>query len=147
MAPSRGTIIHIMMGVRMIMDGNVGQEKNQTESSENQETLENLEFPVYGLETTEFSDPQTDEGSSNGDPMSFTHPTFISPTFGAICPDPTKPCSQIENLIHQLQCMSDPNSPSCSCCTEANKPQPTFWPPPQFTPNQFTTAVPINMIW
>ena len=38
-------------------------EKNQTESSENQETLENLEFPVYGLETTEFSDPQTDEGS------------------------------------------------------------------------------------
>jgi len=131
----------------MIMDGNVGQEKNQTESSENQETLENLEFPVYGLETTEFSDPQTDEGSSNGDPMSFTHPTFISPTFGAICPDPTKPCSQIENLIHQLQCMSDPNSPSCSCCTEANQPQPTFWPPPQFTPNLFTTAVPINMIW
>ena len=40
--------------------------------------------------------------------------------------------------------MSDPNSPSCSCCTEANQPQPTFWPPAQFTPNQFTTAVPIN---
>ena len=41
--------------------GSVGRKKNQTESSENQETLENLEFP--GLETTEFSDPQTDEGS------------------------------------------------------------------------------------
>jgi len=38
-------------------------EKNQTESSETQQTLENLEFPVYGLETTEFSDPQTDVGS------------------------------------------------------------------------------------
>ena len=36
---------------------------SETELSENQETLENLEFPVYGLETTEFSDPQTDVGS------------------------------------------------------------------------------------
>ena len=38
-------------------------DNNQTESSEEQETLENLEFPVYGLETTEFSGHQTDEGS------------------------------------------------------------------------------------
>ena len=87
MAPSRGTIIHIMMvSYRLFLhvtcsvclifaswllgsandNGPVRKrqtEKNQTESSENQETLENLEFPVYGLETTEFSDPQTDEGS------------------------------------------------------------------------------------
>ena len=93
MAPSRGTIIQIMMvsycltfffnfarHVFNLLDflfaswllgsandnGPVRKrqtEKNQTESSENQETLENLEFPVYGLETTEFSDPQTDEGS------------------------------------------------------------------------------------
>ena len=41
-------------------------DNNQTEYSESekdQENLENLEFPVYGLETTEFSDHQTDEGS------------------------------------------------------------------------------------
>ena len=93
MAPSRGTIIQIMMvsycltfflnlhvtcSICLIFlfaswllgsandNGPVRKrrsEKNQTESSENQETLENLEFPVYGLETTEFSDPQTDEGS------------------------------------------------------------------------------------
>ena len=91
MAPSRGIIIQIMMvsyclffifarHVFNLLDflfaswllgsandnGPVRKrrsEKNQTESSENQETLENLEFPVYGLETTEFSDPQTDVGS------------------------------------------------------------------------------------
>ena len=84
MAPSRGTIIQIMMvSYRLFFEKfctsrdclnfaswllgsasrNRRSEKNQTESSENQESLENLEFPVYGLETTEFSDPQTDEGS------------------------------------------------------------------------------------
>ena len=84
MAPSRGTIIQIMMVSYCLfffkfctsrdclnfaswLLGSASRkrrsEKNQTESSENQESLENLEFPVYGLETTEFSDPQTDEGS------------------------------------------------------------------------------------
>ena len=89
MAPSRGIIIQIMTVIKCLSlffarhvfkllaffaswllgtaddNGTVRKRRsdnNQTESSEEQETLENLEFPVYGLETTEFSDHQT-EGS------------------------------------------------------------------------------------
>ena len=57
MAPSRVTIIQIMMVSYCLTFF------FKFARVENQETLENLEFPVYGLETTEFSDPQTDEGS------------------------------------------------------------------------------------